>query len=69
LSVSIDEEHIIQYILTTLNNEELAFKLASRSNLPGADQLVVSRFNTLFAQGNFSEAAKIAATSPKVKLF
>jgi clathrin heavy chain len=38
LSVSVDEQTII---LTTLKNTELAFKLASRADLPGADDLCV----------------------------
>jgi clathrin heavy chain len=41
LSVDVDEQTIIPYILTILNNTELAFKLASRGNLPGADDLYV----------------------------
>ncbi|KAJ3294084.1 hypothetical protein HK104_003936 [Borealophlyctis nickersoniae] len=65
LSVSIDEEHIIQYILTTLNNPELALRLATRNSLPGADSLVVDRFNVCLQTANWSEAAKIAATSPR----
>jgi clathrin heavy chain len=40
--------------------------LASRGGLPGADDLYVARFNQLFSTGNFGEAAKIAATSPRV---
>lgn len=66
LSVSIDEDNIIPYILNNLGNTELAFKLASRGGLPGADDLYVARFNQLFSTGNFGEAAKIAATSPRV---
>ncbi|KAL4063210.1 armadillo-type protein [Scleroderma citrinum] len=65
LSVSVDEQTIIPYILGTLNNTELAFKLASRANLPGADDLYVKQFQQLFAAGQFSEAAKIAANSPR----
>ncbi|KAI9281895.1 hypothetical protein BY458DRAFT_498367 [Sporodiniella umbellata] len=63
--VTIDENKIIPYILNNLNNSELAFKLASRGGLSGADDLYVARFNQLFASGNYSEAAKIAATSPR----
>jgi clathrin heavy chain len=48
-----------------LNNPELAVRIASRNNLPGADDLYVGRFNQLLAQGNYAEAAKVAATSPK----
>ncbi|KAF8661339.1 hypothetical protein AX16_001434 [Volvariella volvacea WC 439] len=65
LSVNVDEQTIIPYILTTLNNTELAFKLASRANLPGADDLYVKQYNQLFSAGQYSEAAKIAATSPR----
>jgi clathrin heavy chain len=66
LSVSVDESTIVPFISSVLNNLELAFRLATRNNLPGAEKLVIDRFNQCFGSGNFSEAAKIAATSPKV---
>jgi len=65
LSVSVDENKIIPYIINTLNNTELALKLASRGGLPGADDLYVQRFNQLFATGAYGEAAKVAANSPR----
>ena len=65
LSVTVDDETIIPYILRTLNNTELAIKLASRANLPGADDLYVGQFTQLFQSGQFSEAAKVAANSPR----
>lgn len=68
LSVNVDEQTIIPYILTTLNNTELAFKLASRANLPGADDLYVKQYQQLFQSGQFGEAAKVAANSPRVRL-
>lgn len=67
LSVSIDEDKMIPYIMSTLNNAELAFRLATRNGLPGADSLVVDRFNMFMNTGNFGEAAKIAARSPRVQ--
>ena len=66
LSVSVDEENIVPYITTTLNNPELALRIATRNNLAGAKQLLVHKFNSLFRQGQFSEAAKVAAKAPKV---
>lgn len=51
-----------------LNNIELAFRLATRNNLPGAEKLVLERFNQCIQTGNYSEAAKIAATSPNAML-
>ncbi|CAF4431490.1 unnamed protein product, partial [Didymodactylos carnosus] len=65
LSVSIDEENLVSFIQNSLNNHELAYKLAVRCNLPGADQLFVARFAQLFQSGNYGEAAKVAATAPR----
>ncbi|KAL8278246.1 hypothetical protein RQP46_009419 [Phenoliferia psychrophenolica] len=65
LSVTVDDDTIIPYILSTLNNTALAISLASRANLPGADDLYTRQFAQLFASGNFPEAAKVAANSPR----
>ncbi|KAF9572101.1 hypothetical protein EC968_010354 [Mortierella alpina] len=65
LSVSVDENNLVPYIVNTLANPELALKVASRNGLPGADDLYLQRFQQLFQSGDFGEAAKIAATSPK----
>jgi clathrin heavy chain len=40
--------------------------MAVRNNLAGAEELFARKFNALFAQGNYSEAAKVAANAPKV---
>ena len=69
LSVSVDDNEIISYILSTLNNTELAFKLASRASLPGADDLYIKQYQQLFQSGQFAEAAKIAANSPRVCVY
>lgn len=68
LSVSVDEANIVPYITNTLQNPELALRMATRNNLAGAEELFVRKFNLLFSQGQFSEAAKIAAKAPKVFL-
>ncbi|CAG8432851.1 7339_t:CDS:10 [Diversispora eburnea] len=39
LTVCVDEKNIIPYILNTLNNQELALRMASRCNLPGAEDI------------------------------
>ena len=52
-------------IQNTLNNSDLALKMAVRNNLGGADQLFVTKFNELFGRGSYSEAAKVAANAPK----
>jgi clathrin heavy chain len=61
-SVNVDEQMIIPYILSILNNTELV----SRANLPGADELYVKRYQQLFQSGQYGEAAKVATNSPRV---
>ncbi len=65
LLVTIDDDYIINHLSDVINNGELVYKMASRSNLSGADQLFINCFNTLFQQGNYLEAAKVAASAPK----
>ncbi|TFK51691.1 clathrin heavy chain 1 [Heliocybe sulcata] len=65
LSVNVDDQTVVPYILTVLSNTELAFKLASRADLPGADDLYIKQYQQLFAAGQFGEAAKVAANSPR----
>ena len=66
LSVTVDEDNVVPYITTVLNNPDLALRIAIRNNLAGAEELFVRKFNMLLQQGNYSEAAKVAATAPKV---
>lgn len=65
LSVSVDETTIIPYLLQNSENAELAYKLASRAGLPGADGLYQQRFDNLLASGDYQQAAKTAANSPQ----
>jgi clathrin heavy chain len=65
LAVSVDETTIIPYLLTNPANSQLAVKLASRAGLPGADNLYQQQFEQLCSSGNWVEAAKIAANSPR----
>lgn len=65
LSVSINEDTIVPYILNNLGNSSLALALASRGGLAGADGLYQQQFNQLLNSGNYGEAAKIAANSPR----
>uniref|UniRef100_A0A8C2Z9F8 Clathrin heavy chain n=1 Tax=Cyclopterus lumpus TaxID=8103 RepID=A0A8C2Z9F8_CYCLU len=67
LSVCVEEENIVNYATNVLQNPDLALRMAVRSNLAGAEEIFARKFNTLFAQGSYSEAAKIAASAPKVR--
>ena len=63
--MSIDEENIINYIDSNLQNPNLAVRFAARNNLAGANELFIHKFNTCFQNGQYSDAAKIAANAPK----
>ncbi|CAG5183454.1 uncharacterized protein ALTATR162_LOCUS10589 [Alternaria atra] len=65
LHTTIREDSLIPYIMENPACAEIAYKLASKGGLPGADQLYSQRFETLMSQGNFAEAAKVAANSPR----
>ena len=65
LSVAVDDNSIIPYLLQNPANSGLAVKLASRAGLAGADDLYRQQFETLFSQGNYADAAKVAANSPR----
>ncbi|KAL7060518.1 hypothetical protein AAHC03_09135 [Spirometra sp. Aus1] len=68
LSVSLDEENVVNYIKTNLNNPTLALRMATRCGLPGAEDLFVRKFESLFQAGQYNEAAKVAASAPNAIL-
>ena len=65
LSVTVDENTLIPYLLQNPANGELAYKLAARGGLPGADNLYQQRFESLLSSGQYADAAKTAANSPR----
>lgn len=65
LFVTVDESTAIPYLLQNPANTSIAIKMASRAGLPGADNLYQKQFDQLFASGNYTEAAKLAANSPR----
>ncbi len=68
LSLCVDEQTIIPYILTTSNNTELAFKTASRANLPGPDDLDIRQHQRPFGSARFNEATKMAGNFSRASL-
>jgi clathrin heavy chain len=65
LSVTVEENSIVPYITNSLQNPDLALRMAVRNNLSGAEELFVRKFNHLFQNGQYPEAAKVAALAPK----
>ncbi|KAG9304457.1 hypothetical protein G9A89_020021 [Geosiphon pyriformis] len=68
LSVSVEENNIIPYIISNLGNPNLALRMAVRNDLPGAEELYVQKFSSLYQAGNYQDAARVAALSPRAFL-
>ena len=68
LAVNVDEQNLISYIMNKCthlsDNVGIAFKLAQRYSLPGAENLFMAQFNKLFGTGDYKGAAKIAREAP-----
>lgn len=65
LSVTIDEDTVVSHIVNNLSNQDLALRVAFRNNLSGAEDLFIRKFNTLFQNAQYTDAAKVAAQAPK----
>lgn len=65
LHTTIREDTLVPYVMDNPACAEIAYKLAAKGGLPGADQLYQQRFETLMQQANYQEAAKVAANSPR----
>lgn len=68
LSVSVDENNIVPYLMQNPENVQLATKLASRAGLPGAERIYEEQFESLINSGNHTQAAIVAAQSPRGSL-
>ncbi len=64
LLATVNEATMVPFVAQQLNNLDLALSLARRGNLPGAENLIGQQFESLFASGQFKEAAELAAESP-----
>lgn len=67
LAVEIAKSQIVPYVLTKLSNVSLALTMAKRGGLPGADDLFQKQFDSLLNQGDYQNAAKVAASSQQLR--
>ena len=63
LTIAINEDAIIPYIVQTLQDNDLAIKLAGRLNLPGAEALYQLEFEKLMGAGDTAGAVTLAVNS------
>lgn len=65
ISVSLNEQKLVPFVMGTLRNNALALQLAQRLDLPGAEDLYSQQFEQMMQQGNTQGAAKLAAQAPR----
>jgi clathrin heavy chain len=65
LQMAINEANLVPYIVTTLRDSQLALQLATRLNLPGAEQLYTAEFERLMSVKDIQGAARLASESPQ----
>jgi clathrin heavy chain len=61
----VDEQNIVSYICNAMNDYELGVGLATRYNLPGAENIFQQQFTRLMQGQRHQEAMELAATSPQ----
>lgn len=67
LAVEVAKDKIIPYVLEKLSDVPLALSLASRGGFPGAENLFNQQFQNLLNQGDYANAAKVAASSEQLR--
>jgi len=66
-SINVEENNLIPYVSSAghiADNKTLAFKLAQRFHLPGADDMFVLLFNQKLAASDYAGAATVARDAP-----
>eukprot|EP01084_Bolivina_argentea_P255066 428920_1 len=65
ISIAINENNYIKYIINELHDKELAISIAIRYNLNGAEDLFELRFKELISKLEYEKAVQIAVYAPK----
>eukprot|EP01084_Bolivina_argentea_P182522 315078_1 len=64
INVSINCDTVVQYIIYTLDNEQLGIKWSEKFNLCGAENIFQAQFDALIKSSQYNKAAKLAAKAP-----
>ncbi|KAF1331725.1 Clathrin heavy chain, partial [Globisporangium splendens] len=65
LQFAINRTKLVPYVVNTLRDSQLALALATRLDLPGAEELYFTEFNRLVSVNDIQGAARLAAASPQ----
>eukprot|EP00483_Globobulimina_turgida_P013662 UN13688 len=58
-------DNYVSYITNTVGDDKLGVTIATKYDLPGAGNIFKTRFEQLLAQGQYQQAAKLAADAPQ----
>ena len=61
----VDRDNYVPYITNTVGDAKLGVTIATKYDLPGAGNIFKTRFEQLIAQGQYQQAAKLAADAPQ----
>lgn len=67
LAVEVARDRIVPYVLEKLSNVSLALSLSLRGGFPGAENLFQQQFQNFLNQGDYTNAAKVAALSDQLR--
>ena len=62
---TIYKQDYVKYIRNVIGDHKLGVMTACRYNLPGAEDAFKTRFEQLMSQGQYQQAAKLAADAPQ----
>eukprot|EP01127_Copromyxa_protea_P002769 TRINITY_DN1272_c0_g1_i1.p1 TRINITY_DN1272_c0_g1~~TRINITY_DN1272_c0_g1_i1.p1 ORF type:complete len:1717 (+),score=471.10 TRINITY_DN1272_c0_g1_i1:887-6037(+) len=65
LSLSVNSANMVPYVLNVLRDQPLALSLAQRGDYPGLAPMFQQQFQQFIQQGQYQQAAKLAASSPQ----
>lgn len=61
----LEKKNVVKFICDVLKDYDVGLKMATRYNLPGADQYIEKQFNVLMNSQRYEEAMRLTATSPQ----
>lgn len=67
LAINVEESNLVKYVMGAQHipdNKNVAFRMAQRYGLSGADDIFLTQFNTCLATGDYAGAARAARDAP-----
>jgi clathrin heavy chain len=67
LAINVEENNLVKFVMNASHipdNKNVAFRMAQRYGLSGADDVFMAQFNTCLATGDYAGAARAARDAP-----